>query len=68
MTFNEMFYLKIRGTATGTTFALTEATLSMDFREIDLHAIIRNTFTLLVSLRHILLKNSNLRSIKDTSE
>ena len=68
MTFNEMFYLKIRGTATGTTFALTEATLSMGFREIDLHAIIRNTFTLLVSLRHILLKNSNLRSIKDTSE
>ena len=49
MTFDEMFYLEIQGTAMGTIFALTYATLSMDFHEIKLYAIIRSKFTLLVS-------------------
>ena len=46
MTFDEMFCLQIQGTALGTIFAPTYATLSMGFHEIELHAIIRNKFTL----------------------
>ena len=41
-----MFYLQIQGTAMGTVFAPTYATLSMVFHEIELYAIIRNKFTL----------------------
>ena len=47
--FDEMFYLQIQGTAMGTIFAPTYATLSMGFHEIELYAIIRNKFTLPVS-------------------
>ena len=49
MTFDEMFYLQIQGTAMGTIFAPTYATLSMGFHEIEPYAIIRNKFTLPVS-------------------
>ena len=49
MTFDEMFYLQIQGTAMGTIFAPTCATLSMGLHEIELYAIIRNKFTLPVS-------------------
>ena len=49
MSFDEMFYLQIQGTATGTIFVPTYATLSMGFHEIELYAIIRNKFTLPVS-------------------
>ena len=49
MTFDEMFYFQIEGTAMGTIFAPTYATLSMGFHEIELHAIMRNKFTLPVS-------------------
>ena len=49
MTFDEIFYLQIQGTAMGTIFALPYATLSMGFHEIKLYAIIRNKFTLPVS-------------------
>ena len=49
MTFDEMFYLQIQGTAMGTIFAPTYATLSMGFHEIELYVIIRNKFTLPVS-------------------
>ena len=49
MTFDEMFYLQIQGTAMGTIFAPTYATLSMGFHEIELYAIIRSKFTLPVS-------------------
>ena len=49
MSFDEMFYLQIQGTATGTIFVSTYATLSMGFHEIELYAIIRNKFTLPVS-------------------
>ena len=49
MTFDEMFYLQIHGTAMGTIFAPTYATLSMGFHEIELYAIIRKKFTLPVS-------------------
>ena len=49
MTFDEMFYLQIQGTAMGTIFAPTYATLSMGFHEIELYAIIRNKFTLPIS-------------------
>ena len=49
MTFDEMLYLQIHGTAMGTMFAPTYATLSMGFHEIELDAIIRNKFTLPVS-------------------
>ena len=49
MTFDEMFYLQRQGTEMGTLFALTYATLSMGFHEIELYAIIRNKFTLPVS-------------------
>ena len=49
MTFDEMFYLQIQGIAIGTIFALTYATLSIGFHEIELCAIIRNKFTLPVS-------------------
>ena len=49
MTFDEMFYLQIQGTVMGTIFALTYATLSMGFHEIELYAIIRKKFTLPVS-------------------
>ena len=49
MTFDEMFYLKIQGTAIGTIFVLTYATLYIGFHEIELCAIIRNKFTLPVS-------------------
>ena len=48
-TFDEMFYLQIQGTAMGTIFAPTYATLSMGFHEIELYATIRNKFTLPVS-------------------
>ena len=47
--FDEMFYLQIQGTAMGTVFAPTYATLSIVFHEIELYAIIRNKFTLPVS-------------------
>ena len=50
MTFDEMFYLQIQGTAIGTIFAPTYTTLSMGFHEIELYAIIRNKFTLPVSI------------------
>ena len=46
MTFDEMFYLQIQGTTMGTIFVPTYATLSMDYHEIELYAIIRNKFTL----------------------
>ena len=46
MTFDEIFYLQIQGTAMGTIFAPTYATLSMAFHEIELYAIIRNKFAL----------------------
>ena len=46
MTFDEMFYLQIQGTAMGTIFAPTYATLSMGFHETELYTIIRNKFTL----------------------
>ena len=49
MTFGEMFYLQIQGTAKGTIFAPTYTTLSMGFHEIKLYAIIRNKFTLPIS-------------------
>ena len=49
MTFDEMFYFQTQGTAMGTVFAPTYATLSMGFHEIELYAIIRNKFTLSVS-------------------
>ena len=49
MTFDEMLYLQIQATAMGTIFAPTFATLSTGFHEIELYAIIRNTFTLPVS-------------------
>ena len=49
MTFDEMFYLQIQGTAMCTIFAPTYATLSMGFHEIELYAIIRNKFPLPVS-------------------
>ena len=49
MSFDEMFYLQIQGTASGTIFVSTYATLSMGFHEIELYAIIRNKFTLPVS-------------------
>ena len=45
-----MFYLKIQGIAMGTIFAPTYATLSMGYHEIELYAIIRNKYTLLVSI------------------
>ena len=43
------FYLQMQGTAMGTVYALTYATLSMSFHEIELYAIIRNKFTLPIS-------------------
>ena len=49
MTFDEMFYLQIQGTAMSTIFAPTYAKLSMDYHEIELCAIMRNKLTLLVS-------------------
>ena len=49
MTFDKIFYLQIQGTAMGTIFAPTYATLSMGFDKIELYAIIRNKFTLPVS-------------------
>ena len=49
MTFDEMFYLQIQGTAMGTIFAPTYATLSMGFHEIELYVIIRNKFALPVT-------------------
>ena len=45
-----MFYLKIQGIAMGTIFAPTYTTLLMGYHEIELYAIIRNKFTLLVSI------------------
>ena len=39
----------MQGTAMGTIFALTQATLSMGFHETELYTIIRNKFTLTVS-------------------
>ena len=42
MTFDEMLYLQIQGTAMSTIFAPTCATLSMDYHEIELYAIMRN--------------------------
>ena len=50
MIFDKMFYLQIQGTAMGTTFASTYATLSMGFHEIDLYTVIRNKFTLPFSI------------------
>ena len=47
MTFDEMLYLQIQGTAMGTFFAPSYATFSMGFHEIELYAIIRNKLTLL---------------------
>ena len=41
-----MFYLQIQGTAMGTIFAPSYATLSIGFHEPELYAIIRNKFTL----------------------
>ena len=49
MTFDEMFYLQIQGSAIRTIFAPTYATLSMGLHEIELYATIRNKFTLPVS-------------------
>ena len=49
ITFDQMFYLQMQGTAMGTIFALTHATLSMGFHETELYTIIRNKFTLPVS-------------------
>ena len=49
MPFDKMFYLQIQGTAIGTIFAPAYGTLSMDYHEIEIHAIIRNKFTLPVS-------------------
>ena len=49
VSFDVMFYLQIQGTATGTVFVPTYATLSMGFHEIERYAIIRNKFTLPVS-------------------
>ena len=49
ITFDQMFYLQMQGTAMGTIFALTQATLSMGFHETELYTIIRNKFTLTVS-------------------
>ena len=49
MTFDEIFYLKIQGTAMGTIFTPKYATLSMGFHEVELYAIIRNKFALPVS-------------------
>ena len=49
MTFDKMFYLQIQGTAVGTIFAPTYATLSMGFHEIELYGAITSKFTLPVS-------------------
>ena len=49
MTFDQVFYLKIQGTAMGTIFAPTYTTLSTGLHEIEIYAIIRNKFTLSVS-------------------
>ena len=49
MIFDEIFYFQIQGTAMSRTFALTYATLSIGFHEIELYAIIRNKFILLIS-------------------
>ena len=49
MAFDEMSYLQIQGTAMGTIFTLTYATLSTGFHETELYGIIRKKFTLPVS-------------------
>ena len=49
MPFEKIFYLAIQGTAMGTIFAPTYGTLSIDYHEIELYAIIKNKFTLPVS-------------------
>ena len=49
MLFEKIFYLAIQGTAMGTIFAPTYGTLSIDYHEIELYAIIKNKFTLPVS-------------------
>ena len=49
MPFEKIFYLAIQGTAMGTIFAPTYGTLSMDYHEIELYAIIKNKFPLPVS-------------------
>ena len=49
MTFDKIIYLQIQGTTMGAIFAATYSTLSMDYHEIKLYAIIRSKFTLPVS-------------------
>ena len=49
MTFDEVLYLQMQRTTMGTIFASTYATLSIDYHEIELCAIIGNKFSLPVS-------------------
>ena len=49
LTFNSMFFLQLKGTATGPVCAPTYANVTMAYHEIQVYFVIKNTYNLVVS-------------------